>query len=187
MEEFTVIAVRADQLSEYVGSLRAGKEAALSPDGFLLVRVKTVEDLSEIARESSVILDAKVRFCEKSKTVHRLNVSGISYSGQPLLDDLENGKTSIPATQNRTYDILLYVSLKENAFEREFNPNLSHLGHDLHRDAKDICISIRGETWTGLYLQIQLGSTKRRYATLSGINRLLKKSALKGAFPAATL
>ncbi|GLT12567.1 hypothetical protein GCM10007928_48000 [Sulfitobacter porphyrae] len=144
MEEFTVIAVRADQLSEYVGSLRAGKEAALSPDGFLLVRVKTVEDLSEIARESSVILDAKVRFCEKSKTVHRLNVSGISYSGQPLLDDLENGKTSIPATQNRTYDILLYVSLKENAFEREFNPNLSHLGHDLHRDAKDICISIRG-------------------------------------------
>ena len=143
IEDHTVKSIKNEELSKYIGTLRARQETAVSPDGFLLVRITTAENLIRISQTKSLIVDPQVRFCERSRKRYRLNVSGMSLNGRSLFERMLDGPDQ-RYDHERTYDVLLYVTLKENTFAKEYNPNLSHAGHDLRRNPDDLCISVGG-------------------------------------------
>jgi len=143
IEGHTIRSIKNEELSKYIGTLRARQESAVSPDGFLLVRITTAEDLVRMSQTKSLIVDPKVRFCEPSKKRYRLNVSGMSLNGRSLFERMLD-EPDRRYDHERTYDVLLYVSLKENTFAKEYNPDLSHAGHDLRHNPEDLCISIGG-------------------------------------------
>ena len=143
IEDYTVRSIKNEELSKYIGTLRARQESAVSRDGFLLVRITTAEDLIRMSQTKSLIVDPKVRFCDRSGKRYRLNVSGMSLNGRNLFERMLD-EPDQRYDHERTYDVLLYVTLKENTFADEYNPTLSHAGHDLRHNPDDLCISVGG-------------------------------------------
>jgi len=144
IEHYSAEFVENKEVSKYIESPRAEVVSASTRDGFILVRLMTAEDLLGVSQENSLIAAPRVRFCDQNDGDYRLNVPGINVNGKNLFERTFGPIEYESSNRQQTYDILLYINLRENFFEKDFDPSLSHRGHDLRRNPRDICISIRG-------------------------------------------
>lgn len=147
IESHSLTQIESRELAQYIGVYRARQEVPNSLEGFLLVRLRTTEDLIGMARQNLLIFEPKVWYCEQLSKDFRLNVPGISQSGKSLFEWSHPDNLDISYGSDLEYDVLLYASLKEDALEKQLMPDTSHAEYDLSIDAGDICLAIGGGTY----------------------------------------
>ena len=146
--DYTFSTVSRQDLSKFGDGKMVAHHAPVS-DEYIHVKLTTKENLVGLAREKSLIIDPKVRFCDSSSRKNRLNMPWLIRNGKSIFEwtYYNQGKPlPIPAAE-KEYDLIIYASLEENRFAKQFNSNSDHAGHDLYTNPRDICISIEGGTY----------------------------------------
>ncbi|MEL7395073.1 MAG: hypothetical protein AAFN44_01730 [Pseudomonadota bacterium] len=127
-----------------VGKDRALRLKSVPKGDYLRVSLKSDIDLVSLATNGSVSVAENARYCDEQADLRRLTLSGIHSGGKSVFDWTREYLFQPHDFSSKTYDVLFFLELEENAFGSEWNPTLNHLGHSLESDAKDVCLSIKG-------------------------------------------